>query len=117
MDNLPFLSLLILTPALGAILLARLDKPEALMSVISHETGHITGGHLTRRAVNASTSAPPTNEHTKRPAPNPMKHVASHAALHCWAAASGNRSLGILQFGQHRYRIAALRRMSPPKTT
>ena len=34
-------------------LLARLDTPEALMSVIAHETGHITGGHLTRRAVNA----------------------------------------------------------------
>ncbi|MEL7462572.1 MAG: M48 family metalloprotease [Pseudomonadota bacterium] len=34
-------------------LLARIDRPEALMSVIAHETGHITGGHLTRRAVNA----------------------------------------------------------------
>lgn len=34
-------------------LLVRLDTPEALMSVIAHETGHITGGHLTRRSVNA----------------------------------------------------------------
>ncbi|MEO0359830.1 MAG: M48 family metalloprotease [Pseudomonadota bacterium] len=34
-------------------LLTRLEQPEALMSVIAHETGHITGGHLTRRAVNA----------------------------------------------------------------
>lgn len=34
-------------------LLTRLERPEALMSVIAHETGHITGGHLTRRAVNA----------------------------------------------------------------
>ncbi len=34
-------------------LLVRLEAPEALMSVIAHETGHVTGGHLTRRAVNA----------------------------------------------------------------
>ena len=34
-------------------LLARINRPEALMSVIAHETGHITGGHLTRRQVNA----------------------------------------------------------------
>ncbi|MEO1612729.1 MAG: M48 family metalloprotease, partial [Pseudomonadota bacterium] len=34
-------------------LLARLERPEALMSVVAHETGHLTGGHLTRRAVNA----------------------------------------------------------------
>ena len=34
-------------------LLTRIEAPEALMSVIAHETGHITGGHLTRRAVNA----------------------------------------------------------------
>lgn len=34
-------------------LLARIERPEALMSVIAHETGHITGGHLTRRSVNA----------------------------------------------------------------
>ena len=34
-------------------LLTRIQAPEALMSVIAHETGHITGGHLTRRAINA----------------------------------------------------------------
>lgn len=34
-------------------LLTRIQSPEALMSVIAHETGHITGGHLTRRAINA----------------------------------------------------------------
>lgn len=33
-------------------LLQRLDA-EALVGVIAHETGHITGGHLTRRAVTA----------------------------------------------------------------
>lgn len=34
-------------------LITRLERPEALMSVIGHEAGHIAGGHLTRRAVNA----------------------------------------------------------------
>lgn len=34
-------------------LLSRIETPEALMGVIAHETGHITGGHLTRRQVNA----------------------------------------------------------------
>ena len=34
-------------------LLIRLKTPESLMAVMAHEAGHITGGHLTRRAVNA----------------------------------------------------------------
>lgn len=34
-------------------LLVRIEEPEALISVIAHETGHVTGGHLTRRTVNA----------------------------------------------------------------
>ncbi len=34
-------------------LLTRIEQPEALIGVIAHETGHITGGHLTRREVNA----------------------------------------------------------------
>lgn len=33
--------------------LTRLEAPEALMSVIGHEAGHLAGGHLTRRAINA----------------------------------------------------------------
>lgn len=33
-------------------MLAELDTPEALMGVMAHEAGHITGGHLTRRAIN-----------------------------------------------------------------
>ncbi|QIE54560.1 M48 family metalloprotease [Pikeienuella piscinae] len=33
-------------------LLERLDRPEKLMGVMAHETGHIIGGHLTRRALN-----------------------------------------------------------------
>lgn len=34
-------------------LLTRIEQPEALVGVIAHETGHITGGHLVRREVNA----------------------------------------------------------------
>ncbi len=34
-------------------LLTRVDRPEALMGVIAHEAGHIAGGHLTRRQLNA----------------------------------------------------------------
>ncbi|MEM7544402.1 MAG: M48 family metalloprotease [Pseudomonadota bacterium] len=34
-------------------LLTRIAAPEGLVGVIAHETGHITGGHLTRRQVNA----------------------------------------------------------------
>ncbi|MEX2519393.1 MAG: M48 family metalloprotease [Paracoccaceae bacterium] len=34
-------------------LLARLETPEALVGVIAHETGHITGGHQTRRQAHA----------------------------------------------------------------
>lgn len=34
-------------------LLTRMENPEALIGVIAHETGHLTGGHLTRRQVNA----------------------------------------------------------------
>ncbi len=34
-------------------LLSRIERPEALMGVIAHETGHITGGHLVRRQINA----------------------------------------------------------------
>lgn len=32
-------------------LLAEIKRPEGLMGVIAHETGHIIGGHLTRREV------------------------------------------------------------------
>ena len=34
-------------------LLTRVETPEALMGVIAHEMGHIAGGHLTRRQINA----------------------------------------------------------------
>jgi predicted Zn-dependent protease len=34
-------------------LLTRIEQPESLVGVIAHETGHITGGHLVRREVNA----------------------------------------------------------------
>lgn len=33
-------------------LMMELDTPEQLLGVIAHETGHIAGGHLTRRAIN-----------------------------------------------------------------
>ncbi|WP_340108587.1 M48 family metalloprotease [Pikeienuella sp. HZG-20] len=32
-------------------LLAEIKQPEGLMGVIAHETGHISGGHLTRREI------------------------------------------------------------------
>jgi predicted Zn-dependent protease len=32
-------------------LIQELDKPEELIGVIAHETGHITGGHLARRGI------------------------------------------------------------------
>ena len=32
-------------------LLTKLDTPEKLVAVIAHETGHIAGGHLARRAI------------------------------------------------------------------
>lgn len=34
-------------------LLSRLETPEALMGVMAHEAGHITGGHLVRRQIAA----------------------------------------------------------------
>jgi predicted Zn-dependent protease len=34
-------------------LLQRFDDPGAVIGVIAHETGHITGGHITRRAITA----------------------------------------------------------------
>jgi len=34
-------------------LLAQMPRPETIMGVIAHETGHITGGHLARRAIAA----------------------------------------------------------------
>ncbi|WP_394197969.1 M48 family metalloprotease [Litoreibacter albidus] len=34
-------------------LIMKLDRPEALQSVIAHELAHIANGHLTRRATNA----------------------------------------------------------------
>jgi predicted Zn-dependent protease len=34
-------------------LMQRFDRPEALIGVIAHETGHITGGHIARRTVAA----------------------------------------------------------------
>ena len=34
-------------------LLTRIETPEAIMGVIAHEMGHIAGGHLTRRQINA----------------------------------------------------------------
>ena len=34
-------------------LLTRVETPEAVMGVIAHEMGHIAGGHLTRRQINA----------------------------------------------------------------
>ena len=34
-------------------LLTRMETPEAIMGVIAHEMGHIAGGHLTRRQLNA----------------------------------------------------------------
>ncbi|MFV0474543.1 MAG: M48 family metalloprotease [Pikeienuella sp.] len=34
-------------------LLERLEKPEELMGVMAHEAGHIVGGHLTRRQLQA----------------------------------------------------------------
>jgi predicted Zn-dependent protease len=42
------------TMVLNTGLIQRLDDPGALVGVIAHETGHITGGHLARRAVTAS---------------------------------------------------------------
>jgi predicted Zn-dependent protease len=37
------------TMVLNTGLLRRLDEPRAVMGVIAHETGHITGGHIARR--------------------------------------------------------------------
>jgi predicted Zn-dependent protease len=34
-------------------LIQRFDRPEPLIGVIAHETGHITGGHIARRSVAA----------------------------------------------------------------
>jgi predicted Zn-dependent protease len=40
-------------------LLQQLDKPETLIGVMAHETGHITGGHLARRAIAADNASGP----------------------------------------------------------
>lgn len=40
-------------------LLEELETPGALMGVIAHETGHITGGHIARRTVNARAAQGP----------------------------------------------------------
>ena len=40
-------------------LMSELETPEELLGVIAHETGHISGGHLARRAINVRNAQGP----------------------------------------------------------